>query len=128
MGFKEEFRKYMPEQDKRCAAIIHASSAAAGAAAAASVVPGSDFVVIAPIQMGMIVALADEFGIPYTESAVRSTLYAALGKIVGKSGATLLLRWIPFYGNVVRAGVAASVTEALGWTVVKKLKAGGSGI
>jgi len=125
MGFKEEFHKYMPEQDKRCAAIIHASSAAAGAAAAASVVPGSDFVAIAPIQVGMIVALADEFGIPYTESAVRSTLYATLGKIVGRSGATLLLRWIPVYGNVVRAGVAASVTQALGWTVVKKLKAGG---
>lgn len=125
MGFKEEFRKYVPEQEKRCAAIIHASSAAAGAAAAASVVPGSDFVAIAPIQVGMIVALADEFGIPYTESAVRSTLYAGLGKIVGRSGATLLLRWMPVYGNVVRAGVAASVTQALGWTLVKKLKAGG---
>lgn len=122
---KDEFRKYVPEQEKRCAVIIHSASTAAGAAAAASVIPGSDYVAIAPLQVGMIVALADEFGVPYTESAVRSTLYAALGGIMGRSASSLLLRWIPVYGNVVRAGVAASVTEALGWSVVKKFKAGG---
>ena len=124
MGFKDEFKKYVPEQERRCAVVIHSASAAAGAAAAASVIPGSDYVAIAPVQVAMIVALADEFGVPYTESAVRSTLYAALGGILGKSSASLLLRWIPVYGNVVRAGVAASVTQALGWTVVKKLQGG----
>ncbi len=125
MKLKEEFRKYVPEQERRCAVVIHSASTAAGVAAAASVIPGSDYVAIAPLQVGMIVALADEFGVPYTESAVRSTLYAALGGIMGKSASSILLRWVPVYGNVVRAGVAASVTEALGWTVVKKFQAGG---
>lgn len=125
MKLKEEFRKYVPEQERRCAVVIHSASTAAGVVAAASVIPGSDYVAIAPLQVGMIVALADEFGVPYTESAVRSTLYAALGGIMGKSASSILLRWVPVYGNVVRAGVAASVTEALGWTVVKKFQAGG---
>lgn len=128
MGFREEFRKYLPEREKRCAVIINGASAAAGTAAAVSVIPGSDYVSIAPVQVAMVVALADEFGIHYTESAVRSTLYAALGGIAGRAGASLLLRWLPLYGNVVRAGVAASVTQALGWTVVKKLQAGSTTI
>ncbi len=124
MKIKEEFRKYVPDQEQRCAAIIHGASVAAGGAAAVAVLPGSDFVAIAPIQVGMIVALADEFDVPVTESAVKSTLYASLGGIVGRGGAGLLLRWLPGYGNVVRAGVAASVTQALGWTLVRRLKAG----
>lgn len=125
MGFKDEFRRYFPDQHKRCAAIIHSSSAAAGGAAAVSIIPGSDSVAIMPVQVAMITALADEFDVPWTDSAVRAALYASLGRIVGKGGAGLLLRWIPVYGNLVRAAVAASVTEALGWAVVKKLRADG---
>lgn len=126
MKIKEEFHKYVPDREKRCAAIIHGAAAASAGAAAAAPFPGSDFVAIAPIQVAMIVALADEFGAPFSDAGVKSALYAGLGRIVGRGGAGLLLRWLPGYGNVVRAGVAASVTEALGWTAVKKLKADGS--
>ncbi len=125
MNVKEEFRKYVPDQEQRCAVIIHGAATAAGGAAALAVAPGSDFVAIAPIQVGMIVALADEFGVPFSDSGVKSALYAGLGRIMGKGGAALLLRWLPGYGSVVRAGMAASVTEALGWTVVKKLRTEG---
>ena len=125
MGFKDQFRRYFPDQHKRCAAIIHGASAAAGVAAAGAIVPGSDAVAIAPVQVAMITALADEYEIPWTDAAVRSTLYASLGTIVGKGGANLVLRWVPVYGNVIRAVVAASVTEALGWAVVQKLRTDG---
>ena len=125
MGLKDEFRRYLPERRKRCAAIIHSASAAAATAAAATVVPGSDSIAIAPVQVAMITALADEFDVPWTDAAVRSTLYATLGTMVGRGGANLVLRWVPVYGNVVRAGVAVSVTQALGWAVVKKLRTDG---
>ena len=125
MGLKDRFRHYLPDQHKRCAAIIHGASVASGAAAAGAIIPGSDSVAIMPVQVAMITALADEFDVPWTDSAVRAALYASLGRIVGKGGAGLLLRWIPGYGNVVRAAVAASVTEALGWAVVKKLRTDG---
>lgn len=125
MKLKERFRKYIPDQDRRCATIIHGASAAAGAAAAGAIVPGSDAVAIAPVQVGMITALADEFDVHWTDAAIKSTLYASLGTIVGKGGANLVLRWVPVYGNLIRAVVAASVTEALGWAVVKKLRTDG---
>lgn len=125
MKLRERFRKYIPDQDRRCATIIHGASAAAGAAAAGAIVPGSDAVAIAPVQVGMITALADEFDVHWTDAAVRSTLYASLGTIVGKGGANLVLRWVPVYGNLIRAVVAASVTEALGWAVVQKLRTDG---
>ena len=125
MGFKDEFKRYIPDRQKRCAAIIHSASAVAATAAGATVVPGSDSIAIAPVQVVMITALADEFGIPWTDGAVRSTLYATLGTMVGKGGANLVLRWVPVYGNLIRAAVAVSVTQALGWAVVKKLEADG---
>ncbi len=125
MGFRDDFERYFPERHKRCAVIIHGASAAAGAAAAVSVVPGADAVAIAPVQVAMITALANEFDVHWTAAAVRSTLYASLGTIFGKGGANLILRWAPVYGNVVRATVAASVTEALGWAAVKKLQSDG---
>lgn len=125
MKLRERFRKFIPDQDRRCATIIHGASAAAGAAAAGAIVPGSDAVAIAPVQVGMITALADEFDVHWTDAAVRSTLYASLGTIVGKGGANLVLRWVPVYGNLIRAVVAASVTEALGWAVVQKLRTDG---
>ena len=125
MKLRERFRKFIPDQDRRCATIIHGASAAAGAAAAGAIVPGSDAVAIAPVQVGMITALADEFDVHWTDAAVKSTLYASLGTIVGKGGANLVLRWVPVYGNLIRAVVAASVTEALGWAVVQKLRTDG---
>lgn len=125
MGFKDEFKRYFPERQKRCAAIIHTASAAAAGAAGATMVPGSDSIAIAPVQVAMITALADEFDIPWTDAAVRSTLYATLGTMVGKGGANLVLRWVPVWGNVVRAAVAVGVTQALGWAVVKKLETEG---
>lgn len=125
MNLKERFRKYIPDKDRRCATIIHGASAAAGAAAAGAIIPGSDAVAIAPVQVGMITALADEFDVHWTDAAVKSTLYASLGTIVGKGGANLVLRWVPVYGNLIRAVVAASVTEALGWAVVQKLRTDG---
>ena len=66
MGFKNEFKRYIPDRQKRCAAIIHSASAVAATAAGVTVVPGSDSIAIAPVQVAMITALADEFGIPDT--------------------------------------------------------------
>lgn len=109
---------------RRCELIIHSASVAAGGAAAVAVMPGSDAVAIMPIQVAMVATLAREHGIAPSVSLIKSTIYATLGSIVGKAGAGLLLRWTPVAGNVVRAGVAFSVTEALGRLVLDRLEAG----
>lgn len=104
--------------------IINGAAAAAGGAAAMAVVPGSDSVAIMPIQVAMVAAVAREYGIQPSASLVKSTIYASLGSIVGKASAGLLLRWTPIAGNLVRASVAFSVTQALGRMVLERLEAG----
>jgi uncharacterized protein (DUF697 family) len=112
------------DRRKRCELIIHSASVAAAGASAVALVPGSDAVAIMPIQVAMVAILAREHGIAPSASLVKSTVYATLGSIVGKAGAGLLLRWTPVAGNVVRAGVAFSVTEGLGRLVLDRLEAG----
>lgn len=109
---------------QKCEMYIHAASVAAGAAAAGSVVPGADSVAIMPIQIAMIAAVAREYGVELSGSLVKSTMYASFGSVMGRAGSGLLLRWTPIAGNVVRAGVAFSVTEALGRLVLERLEAG----
>jgi len=113
------------DRRKKCELIIHGASAAAGAAASLAIVPGSDSIAIMPIQVAMVAAVAREFGIAPSASLVKSTVYASLGTIAGKAGAGLLLRWTPITGNIVRAGVAVSVTEALGRLVLDRLEDNG---
>ena len=50
----------------------------------------------------------------------------ALGGVVGKGSARLVASFVPGFGSVVRAGVAASVTEAVGWAVLDNLEQGES--
>ena len=119
-----EASERMDDREARCAVIIHGASATASGAAALSLIPGSDAAVIMPIQVAMIAALAYEFGVDVSGAAIRSTMYASLGRMLGQGGAGLLLRWTPIAGQFVRAGIAASVTEGLGWTAYKRLAAG----
>lgn len=121
---KTDHSEGMTDREARCAVIIHGASAAASGAAAISLIPGSDAMAIMPIQIAMISALAFEFGVDVSAAAIRSTMYASLGRIVGQGGAGLLLRWTPVAGQFIRAGVAASVTEGIGWTAYRRLEAG----
>lgn len=109
---------------RRCETIVHASSTAAAAAASVTIIPGSDSVAITPIQVAMVAAIAREHGLDLSASLVKSVVYASLGSIAGKAGAGLLTRFIPVAGNLVRASVAFSVTEALGHLVLERLEKG----
>ena len=109
---------------RRCETIVHASSTAAAAAASVTIVPGSDSVAIMPIQVAMVAAMAKEYGMDLSASLVKSVVYASLGSIAGKAGAGLLTRLVPVAGNLVRASVAFSVTEGLGYLVLERLEKG----
>ena len=79
-------------------------------------------------MMGMIViimrACAGSACIGTSAAALKSAGYAALGQVMGKSSARILTALLPGVGSVVRAGVAASVTEAIGWAVLDNLEEG----
>ncbi len=87
--------------------------AAAGAAAAgATPLPFSDAFLITPIQIGMVAGIAATFDEP------RATMQAALGPVVAEAvgvlTATSLLKFFPFLGSFVNAGIAYALTVAVG--------------
>ena len=105
-------------QKKKCNAIIHgASVAAAGAAAGLAQIPGSDNAAILPIQIAMTISLGEIFGKSLTKNAAITIIGTATASTVGRTVSQFLVGWIPGLGNAINAGTAASVTEALGWTI-----------
>lgn len=103
---------------------IHSASALAGAVGLFSPIPGADAVLIAPLQALLVLKLTSVYGVRPRSSALKAAGYAALGQVVGKGSARVLTSLLPGVGSVVRAGVAASVTEAIGWAVVENLEEG----
>ena len=101
-------------QKKKCDTIIHgASVAAAGAAAGLAQIPGSD-------NAAIIISLGQVFGKELTKNAATALLGTATASTVGRGISQFLVGWIPGVGNAINAGTAASVTEALGWTIARR--------
>lgn len=95
-----------------CNAIIHTASVAC-AAAGAIPIPVADAIPISAAQITMVVSLGKTFGIKITEGAAKAAISAAAACFVGRN----LVKFIPVAGWVVSAGVAAGVTEAIGWGI-----------
>lgn len=114
----------MDERKGKASRAIHTASVLAGAVGFMTPIPGSDSLLIAPIQAGLVIRLGMVYGVRPAKAALKSAGYAALGGVVGKGSARLVASFIPGFGSVVRAGVAASVTEAVGWAVLDNLEQG----
>jgi uncharacterized protein (DUF697 family) len=112
------------DQRDRCSVVIHAASGLAGVVGGVSPLPGSDSVLIMPIQVGMVIQLGRIFEVEVSESAAKSVVYATLAQILGKGSAKVLTFFMPGIGNLVRAGVAVAATEALGWAIADNLASG----
>ncbi|MEA1884147.1 MAG: hypothetical protein U9N62_06480 [Thermotogota bacterium] len=111
------------EQNKRCQAIIHTAAGSCSAVGfASSQIPGSDNAIMAPIQITMIISLGGVFGVTIDKSWAKSLLGSFIATITGRALSQALVGWIPGLGNVVNAGTAAALTEAIGWAVAKDLE------
>ena len=107
-------------QEALCHSIIHTASAAAGAVGfGLAQLPFADNAVIVPIQVTMTIALGQVFGLVFTRRAAAATAASATGTLLGRTASQLGAGWIPVAGNVLNAGTAASVTEALGWILAE---------
>lgn len=108
------------EQCAKCHAIIHSFSASAGAVGAGlAQIPCSDNLVITPIQLAMMVSLGHVFGIDLSESPAKAALASAAAAAVGRTAVQVLAGWIPGVGNLINAGTAATLTEAIGWMLAE---------
>lgn len=108
-----------PDQRGQCHAIIHTASASAGAVGGGlAQIPGSDSLPIVAIQTTMTIALGRVFGLELTDTMARSAM-AGVATTIGRALSQFLVGWIPVAGNIINAGTAASVTEALGWALAE---------
>lgn len=108
------------EQRAKCHAIIHSASVSAGAVGAGlAQIPCSDNLVITPIQLTMTISLGRIFGIDLSESSANAALASAAAAAVGRTAAQILVGWIPGIGNLINAGIAASLTEVMGWMLAQ---------
>ncbi|MCD7715317.1 MAG: hypothetical protein LUI39_02550 [Lachnospiraceae bacterium] len=107
----------------KCNAIIHSASAEAAAVGAGlAQVPGSDNLVITPIQLTMTIALGKVFGLNLSESAAKAAVGSKAASTIGRTASQVLLGWVPGVGNVINAGTAAAITESMGWILAKEFE------
>ncbi len=98
--------------------IIHTASASAAVVGAGlAQVPGSDNAFITPIQITMLIALAHLHGVTLTRGAAAAKLSFFAAAMVGRAASQALVGWIPGYGNAINATTAATITQAIGWSV-----------
>lgn len=108
------------EQQAKCHAIIHSASASAGAVGGGlAQVPCSDNLIITPIQLAMTISLGQVFGTDLTESSAKAAMASASANLVGRAMTQVLVGWIPGVGNLINAGTAAALTEAMGWMLAE---------
>ena len=68
----------------------------------------------------MAMALAEIFDIKLEKSAAAAAIGAATTSTIGRVTSQLLVGWIPGLGNMVNAGTALTLTEALGWKLAEE--------
>ena len=96
--------------------IIHTASAGcAGVGAGLAQIPGADMPVIAGLQSGMILLIAQEHGVTLTKTAATDLLLTFSASIGGRAISQALVGWVPGLGNMINATTAAALTEAIGW-------------
>lgn len=91
---------------------IHTAAVAAGASGVIPI-PVADAIPMSAAQVTMVIALGKIFGQKIGESAAKGLLGAAASTFVGRE----LFKLIPVVGWITSAGIAAGVTEAIGWTL-----------
>ena len=108
------------KERKRCGTIIHmAAGAAALVGSGMAQIPLADAVLIIPIQIKMIIALGSVFEVKLTESAAKGLFASLSASCIGRATSQLLVGQIPILGNILNAGTAAGLTEAVGWLAVE---------
>ena len=110
-------KKELPEKEKkRCNIIIHSASVACGAV---GVVPVAGIAASTPIQIGMITALAANFGIKISKEYAKSILISLSSVLAGRAVAQFAF-FIPIVGIAINTATAAGLTELIGWIIADR--------
>jgi uncharacterized protein (DUF697 family) len=110
-------------QRQKCRRIIHIS-ALAGALVGAGLaqIPGSDNLVLVPIEIIMVISLGSAFGLRLRHSYRTALIVGTAATMIGRGISEFLFGWFPLLGNVFDALTAAAVIEILGWIVAREFE------
>ena len=111
------------QQRKVCNKIIHMASVAAGGVGAFQI-PFGDRKLITPIQVMMATKLAKVFDVSLDESATETFLISGVVSSLGRGASGVVMGQSPISAPIVNMSMAAIITEALGWILVKEFDRG----
>lgn len=110
------FAKLVKEKSQIANKWILSAATSAGAVGVAPI-PGSDIVPITGIQVGLMVKLATLYEKPLTKGKAKELALAAVTGNIGKSIFRQAVKLIPGAGSIAGAGIAGSLTMALGYSM-----------
>lgn len=114
-----------PEQESKCAKIIHTAAIGAGAGNAVPV-PGLGIAADTVALTGMAIGLAAVFGGEMTHEAAKAAAISALKNVALKAPlrtiAKELSKLVPGLGQVVAPAASFGLVEAAGWALAKDLE------
>ena len=93
---------------------------AAGASSAvigASPIPGSDFIPLTGIQVGLMVKLSTLYDKPISKDSAKELIIATIIGNIGKTIFRQVTKFVPGVGSVVGASIAGATTVSLGYAV-----------
>jgi uncharacterized protein (DUF697 family) len=99
-----------------CHGIIHSASLACGAIGAVPI-PVVDTIPITGTQVSMVVGLAKVFNNQMSKSDAQLLLKTVAAPLAGRTRAKAGLVFVPGVGWAINAGISATITEILGWSV-----------
>ena len=110
-----------PEKIKSRRIIHGAAIAGALAALVMAQLPGSDNIILVPIEVIMVIRLGGVFEVGLKDSISKGLFIGSIATMIGRGISEFLIGWVPVAGNIINALTAAAVIEFLGWAVAKDL-------
>ncbi|MFC7685860.1 GTPase [Ureibacillus sp. GCM10028918] len=93
------------------------AAGASSAAVGASPIPGSDFIPLTGIQVGLMIKLSTLYEKPVSKENAKELIIATVVGNIGKTIFRQIVKFIPAAGSIVGASVAGATTVALGYAV-----------
>jgi len=92
-------------------------AATSATAVGAAPIPGSDFIPLTGIQVGLMVKLAALYDKPLSKERAKELIIATITGNIGKTLFRQIVKFVPGAGSVAGASVAGGMTLALGYAV-----------